>query len=60
MRQQNYQAALSSPLGLAAGDELIEDALRVVSKVSKLCLPAHQRVRITLRVTQLETCSAIV
>jgi len=48
VRQQNDKAALSDPLGLSAADELVKDALRVVSEVSELCLPADQSVRITL------------
>jgi len=60
VRQQNDKAALSNPLGLSAAHELIKDALRVVSEVTELCLPADQRVRITLRVAQLKTCSMYV
>jgi len=58
VRQQNNKAALSNPLGLSAADELIEDALRVVSKVSELRLPTDQRVWITLRIAKFETYNA--
>lgn len=39
MRQQQHDAILSDPLGLAGGDELVDDALGCVMKVSKLSLP---------------------
>lgn len=41
MRQQQHNAVLSDPLGLARGDELVDDALGCVMKISKLSLPEH-------------------
>ena len=55
MRKQNDKATLSNPLGLSAANELIKDALRIVGEISELRLPADQRVRIALRVAELET-----
>ena len=55
MRQENDETALSHPLGLTAADELVEDALSVVGEVAELCFPADERIRLALRVAQLET-----
>ena len=48
VRQENDESALSSPLGLSAADELVKDALCIVSEVTELRLPTHQCVRVTL------------
>lgn len=45
MWKQQHDAVLSNPLGLARTDELVDDALSGVVKVSKLGLPQNQRVR---------------
>lgn len=42
MRKQQHNAVLSDPLGLTRADELVDDALRCVMKVSKLGLPQNQ------------------
>lgn len=44
VREQHDYATLSDPLGLATGDELINDALRRVGEVAELGLPQHHRV----------------
>ncbi len=41
VRKEHDEAALAAPLGLARGDELVDDALSRVGKVTKLRLPAH-------------------
>jgi len=44
--QQENDAVLSDPLGLAAADELVNDALGRVGKVPELGLPQHQGIRV--------------
>ena len=56
MRQEKDDAALPHPLGLPAGDELVNDALRGVGKVTKLSLPEHQGVGVSHGVAQLKAC----
>ncbi len=46
VRQQHDQAIGAQPLGLAAGDELVDHDLRAVGKVAELRLPQHQRLGI--------------
>ena len=43
VRQQQDQAAVTLPLGLAADQELIDDHLRPVDEVAELCFPEDQR-----------------
>lgn len=52
--QQHHQARLAHPLGLTAGDELIDDRLGRVAEVSELGLPQHQGVGVGHRVAVLE------
>mmetsp|Transcript_19039 Transcript_19039/g.41041 ORF Transcript_19039/g.41041 Transcript_19039/m.41041 type:complete len:611 (-) Transcript_19039:1833-3665(-) len=52
--QQHHQPGLPQPLGLAAGQELVKDDLRSVSKVPKLRLPQHQAVGALHAVAQLK------
>ena len=54
MWQQYNDATLANPLGLTAADELVEDALSGVSKVSELRLPDHQCIRIAYGVAELK------
>ena len=54
VRQRHHQTGTLEPLGLARGDELIDDALRVVGKVTELGLPHDQRVGRSQRITVLE------
>ena len=54
--QQHDQVTLADPLALTAADELVNDALRRVRKVSELSLPDHQRIRVRDRVAQLKAC----
>lgn len=54
MRQQQNKSGLSHPLGLPAGDELVDDALRAVVEVAELSLPQDQRVRVRYGVTHLK------
>lgn len=56
MRQEKDDATLPHPLGLSAGDELVDDALRSVGKVTKLSLPEHQGVGVSHGVAQLKAC----
>ncbi len=44
VRKQQHDAVLSDPLGLTWADELVDDALSCVVKVSELGLPQNQRV----------------
>lgn len=55
MGQHHDQATLPHPLGLTTGDELVNDALGSVGKVTKLSLPAHQGIGVGHGVAQLET-----
>ena len=43
--QQQDEAAALVPLGLGAGDELVDDHLGAVDEVAELRLPQHQRAR---------------
>lgn len=54
VRQQQYDAALSDPLTFAAAYELIDDALSVIRKITELCFPNDQRIRIGHAVTELK------
>ena len=56
MRQQHDQPALPDPLGLTAGDKLVNDALGVVGEVAELCLPDDQGVGVGNGVTEFKTC----
>ena len=42
MRQEQGQAAVTPPLGLAGGQELVNDDLRTVGKIAKLSFPDDQ------------------
>ena len=57
--QQHHQAALPHPLGLAGGDELVDDALGGVAEVPELGLPQHQSVGVGHGVAQLEPEDAV-
>jgi hypothetical protein len=43
MWQQKNQARPLAPFVLAAHDEIIDDVLRNIGKVSKLCFPQNKR-----------------
>ena len=45
VRQQQDEAAEQTPLFLAGADELVNDDLRPVGEVAKLCFPKGQRLR---------------
>ncbi len=57
--QEHDEAGLADPLGLAARDELVDDALRRVGEVAELRLPDDQRVGIGHGVAELETEHAV-
>ncbi len=57
MWQQHDESALPHPLGLAAADELVDDALRRVGEVTELRFPDDQRVGTRQRVSQFESCT---
>ena len=59
VRQQHDQSRLANPLGLAAGQELIDDALGGVGEVSELRFPQHQGVRVRHGVAQLEAKDSV-
>lgn len=59
MRQQHDESTLSDPLALSARDELVNDALRGVVEVSKLGLPAHQRVGVGHGEAELEAKNSV-
>ena len=50
----SYQAGLAHPLGLARGDELIDDALGGVGEVTELRLPQDEVLRGVHVVAELE------
>ena len=54
MRQQQGQAALAPPFGLAAGDELVDHHLCAIGEVAELRFPHHQGVRVGGGVAVLE------
>lgn len=56
MRKQKNDPVLPDPLGLTRADELVDDALGRVVKVSKLGLPQNQRVGAGHGKAELETC----
>ena len=57
--EQHDQPGLPHPLGLARGDELVDDALRRVGEVPELALPQHQGVGVGHGVAQLEAEDAV-
>ena len=59
MGEEHDQSRLPHPLGLTAGDELIDDALGGVGEISKLRLPHHQRVGVRHAEAQLEPKNAV-
>src|SRR5256714_7860726 len=54
VRQQQHQAAHALPLRLGAGDELIDDHLRLVDEIAELRLPDPQPARTRARHAVLE------
>lgn len=42
MRQQEHDAIVSNPLGLASTDELVDDTLGCVVEITKLSFPEDQ------------------
>ena len=44
VRQQHHEAVGAQPLGLARGDELVDDDLRAVGEIAELGFPQHQGV----------------
>ncbi len=54
VRQEQRDAGDAAPLGLARGDELVDDDLRAIHEVAELALPDHERRRIGRRVAVLE------
>ena len=55
MGQQQDNAIVADPLGLARADELVYDALGCVVEISKLGLPQHQSIRTGHSEAQLKT-----
>src|SRR5580698_7202037 len=55
MGKQHHDCAEQPPLVLTGGDELIDDDLRSVGKVSKLRFPHDQRLRVITAVAVLKT-----
>ena len=53
VRQKHHETVLNVPLGLTRADELIDDDLSAISKVTELRLPHGQRVRMSLRIAKL-------
>lgn len=54
VRQQHHQATLTHPFRLAAGDELIDDALGGVGEIAELSLPDDKSIWIGHAVAQFE------
>ena len=55
VREEHDKTTLSDPLSLSRTEELVNNTLSRVSKVSKLCLPDNQSIRISQRVSELES-----
>lgn len=55
MGQVEAQPSLSYPFSLAAGQQLVDDALGGVAEVTELGLPDHQSIRIGHGIAQLKT-----
>ena len=55
VREEHDKTTLSDPLSLSRTEELVNNTLSCVSKVSKLCLPDNQSIRISQRVSELES-----
>src|SRR5690606_32445750 len=45
MRKQHHNATGLLPLALSTADELVNDYLCAVGKITKLCVPANQYIR---------------
>lgn len=54
VRQEQGQAAQASPLGLAGGNELVDDDLCAIDEIAELGLPDGQRTRFGRSVAILE------
>ena len=59
VRQQHHKPRLPHPLRLAAGDELVNDALGSVGKVPELALPQHQGIGVGHGVAEFKSKDAI-
>merc|ERR1711892_1364603 len=57
--EQHHQPALPDPLCLPTGNELVNDALGSVGKVSKLSLPQHQGIGVGHGVAKLKPKDAV-
>lgn len=55
MGQQEHDAIVPHPLGLAGADELVDDALGCVVEVTKLSFPEDQGVGAGHGIAQLKT-----
>lgn len=55
VRKQHNNTALSNPLGLSRSDELIDDDLRTIGKVTELRLPHDERIRVGQGISELES-----
>ena len=53
--QREDKAGTLQPLGFTSSDELVNDTLRIVGKVTKLSLPHHKRIGRGQRITVFET-----
>src|ERR1700678_2867929 len=54
MRQKHHKPGEEAPFRLTHRDELVHDDLSAVRKITQLCLPNHQRLRIVAREAILE------
>src|ERR1700692_1447535 len=54
MRQQHHDAGEQSPLGFPSGDELIDDGLRDVYKITELSFPKNQSLGIVAAIAIFE------
>ena len=54
MGEEHHQPTLPNPLALPTGNELVNDALSSVGKVSKLSFPQNQGIRVSHGVAQLK------
>ncbi len=51
MRQQQHNAIHSLPFSFGRRNELVNDDLRTIHKISKLCLPQNKRIRVCQSIT---------
>lgn len=54
VRQKHYESILDIPFGFAGTDELVDDDLGTIRKITKLRLPKYKRVWMCLSIAKFE------